>query len=538
MRQPLFLGLLAAALLAGTARAAPPTMAAFTPPPEARAPAHPFEGRLTLTFGARPGGLKVLRDDDPPRGPDLRLAWPALALSVADDGGRLIAEVPEGGGSAAWDWSVGPGRVWSTAKGDVAVLPVALRETNANCVHNGLLRLVLTAGAVSGAEVRIGAETCLYSKFDAWAAPRARFVPGAPADRDARIARDRANRAAQAPVRPLAELVAKHPGVSLAALAQASGDDQAVYGLVADGVNYAAPCPTRFGVDPFCEGRLLPSYSLAKSLVGGLGLMRLERERPGLARRPVVSLVPDCQAADPWTDVTALDLLDMTTGRYGAKAYEADEDATDMAGFFLSQTRAEKLAFACGHYPRRAAPGGTWVYHTTDSYLLGEALAGAVGGDPYDAVLRPIWRDLKLSPALDETRRTLDAARQPFTGWGLFLRPDDAARLGLFLSPINQARQDELFDSRLIGEALQRVEAGWPAGSPRFRYAHGVWARDISDLIGCARPVWTPFLSGYGGISLVMFPNGVVFYAFGDEGRFDWGPAAGAANAVKALCHD
>ncbi|WP_304175941.1 hypothetical protein, partial [Phenylobacterium aquaticum] len=65
-----------------------------------------------------------------------------------------------------------------------------------------------------------------------------------------------------------------------------------------------------------------------------------------------------------------------------------------------------------------------------------------------------------------------------------------------------------------------------------------VWARDISDLIGCARPVWTPFLSGYGGISLVMFPNGVVFYAFGDEGRFDWRPAAGAANAVKALCHD
>lgn len=530
--------ILAALAIGGPAEAERLPMAAFTPPVGAHAPARPFEGRLTLTFGPRPQGVKVLRDDDPPPNPDPRLAWPALALNVIDDGGRLIVEVPPGGGSRSWDWSAGPGRVWAADGGDVAVLPVALREANANCVHNGLLRLTLTAAGVANAQLRIGAETCLYSKFDAWAAPRVEFSAGAPADRDVRIARDRELRAAQAPVQPLVALAAKYPGVNLAALAKASGDDQAVYGMVADGVNYAAPCPTRFGVDPFCEGRLLPSYSLAKTLVGGVGLMRLERERPGTSRRSVADLVPDCQAADPWTDVTALDLLDMTTGRYGSDAYEADENAADMTAFFASETRAEKLAFACGHYPRRAVPGRSWVYHTTDSYLLGEALRGAAGVDPYDALIRPIWRALKLSPALDETRRTLDAARQPLTGWGLFLRPDDAARLGLFLSPTNRARQDELFDPKLIGEALQRSDAGRPAGSPRMRYAHGVWARNVADLIGCAHPVWTPFLSGYGGISIVLFPNGVVFYAFGDEGRFDWGPAAGAANAVKALCHD
>lgn len=518
---------------------APLPMPAFTPPAQSATPIARLEGRLTLSFGPRPDGLTRLRDDDPPKGSDPRLAWPDLALDLVQDGDRLIPASAAGEDAGYWDWSAGPGRIWAGAEGDVAVLPVALRERNANCVHNGLLRVALTpGGAPTSVQVRLGAETCLYDKFDAWAAPRTmRFTPGTPPDRDDRIARDRENRAAQLPVRPLSELAIRRPGVDLAALARLPGDDQAVYGMVVDGVNYAAACQTRFGEDPFCEGRTLPSYSTAKSLVGGLGLMRLERLTPGLATRSLTDLVPACGASGAWSGVALLDLLDMASGHYDSAAFEADETAA--GAFFITRTHAEKLAYAC-RYPRRAAPGATWVYRTSDSYLLGTALQAAAPGDLYDTVLRPIWRDLKLSPALDETRRTLDARRQPFVGWGLFLRRDDAARLGVFLSPAGQADQDRLFAPRLIGEALQRpgLEGGLPAGSARLRYAHGVWARDVADLVGCAHPIWTPFLSGYGGISIVLFPNDVIFYVFSDEGRFDWGPAAGAANAVKALCHD
>ncbi|WP_421932007.1 serine hydrolase [Phenylobacterium sp.] len=517
----------------------PLPMPAFTPPAEAAAPAARLEGRLTLTFGPRPNGLTRLRDDDPPSGPDPRLAWPALTLDLVQDGDRLIPAPVNGEAAGYWDWSAGPGRVWAGAEGDVAVLPVALRERNANCAHNGLLRLTLSsAGAPRTAQVRLGAETCLYEKFDAWAAPRTMgFTPGGAPDREGLIARDRENRAAQLPVRPLSGLADRYPGVDLPALARAAGDNQAVYGVVADGVNYAAPCQTRFGEDSFCEGRTLPSYSTAKTLVGGLGLMRLERLAPGLATRALTDLVPACGVSGAWSGVALLDLLDMASGHYDSAAFEADENAA--GAFFITRTHAEKLAYAC-RYPRRATPGATWVYRTSDSYLLGTALQAATPGDLYDTVLRPIWRDLKLSPALDETRRTLDARGQPFVGWGLFLRRDDVARLGVFLSPANVAEQDRLFSPRLIGEALQRpgLEGGLAAGSARLRYSHGVWARDIADLVGCAHPVWTPFLSGYGGISIVLFPNGVVFYAIGDESHFDWGPAAGSANAVKALCHD
>lgn len=533
---------------AGAVAAAPPSRpepaAALAPPAGARPPSRRIEGRLEVDFGPRPDGMNVLRDDAPPLGRDPRLAWPTLVADIVEDRGRLIPRIVQADARAGeWDWSAGPGRIWAAAEGAVAVFPVALREVNANCVHNGLLRLELAAGgAARSAKVQIGAETCAYYKFDAWAAGEPRFAAGPVAGREALVARDRETRAAQLPVAPIAALTEMRPGLDLSKLAEAAGDEQAVYGLVVDGVNYAAPCRMSFGEDPYCEGRTLPSYSLAKSLLGGLGLMRLERLQPGLAGRAVAELAPDCHARDPWTDVRLLDLLDMATGRYRSAAFEADEDAAGTLPFFLSRTHAEKLAFACGRYRRREAPGKTWVYHTSDTYLLGTAMSGAVraggGADLYDDVLRPIWRELKLSSALDETRRTLDEAHQPFTGWGLFLTRDDAARLGVFLSSANAAEQDRLFDAALIGEALQRPgrEGGLAAGSTRLRYAHGFWARDVAPLVGCAQPVWTPFLSGFGGISVVVFPNGVVFYAFGDENRFDWGPAAEVANQVKAFC--
>lgn len=524
----------------------PESMAAFASPPGAEAPASPLEGRLEVAFGPKPDGMNVLRDDTPPLGRDPRLAWPALVADLVEDGGRLIPRIVRAGAAAGeWDWSAGPGRVWAAGEGAVAVFPVALREVNANCVHNGLLRLELAAGgAARSAKVQIGAETCVYHKFDAWTAGEARFTAEPVDGRAALVARDRENRAAQLPIAPVAALAEAYPGVDLAKLAKAAGDDQAVYGLVVDGVNYAAPCRMSFGEDPYCEGRTLPSYSLAKSLVGGLGLMRLERLQPGLAGRAVAELAPDCRAREPWTDVRLLDLLDMATGRYRSVGFEVDEDAPGALAFFLSRAHAQKLAFACRHFPRRELAGRTWVYHTSDTYLLGTAMTGALrareGGavDLYDDVLRPIWRELKLSPALDETRRTLDEARQPFTGWGLFLTRDDAARLGIFLSPAKAAEQDRFFDPTLIGEALQRPgqEGGLAAATTGLRYAHGFWARDVAPLVGCARPVWTPFLSGYGGISIVLFPNGVVFYTFGDENAFDWGPAAEAVNQVKALC--
>ena len=43
-------------------------------------------------------------------------------------------------------------------------------------------------------------------------------------------------------------------------------------------------------------------------------------------------------------------------------------------------------------------------------------------------------------------------------------------------------------------------------------------------------------MSGYGGISIVMFPNRVIFYAFNDENHFDWGAAIPVVDHIRKLC--
>ncbi|MFN4178002.1 serine hydrolase [Phenylobacterium sp.] len=520
---------------------------ALLPPPGARPPSRAIAGRLSVSFDRKPDGFRLIRDDLRLAGVDaLRAGAPALAVTLAQDGERVFAvpAEPDWSDGRAWNWTVGSGRAWRDASGrDVAVLPVALGARNANCIHNGHLVLGFdAAGAVESARAQIGGETCKYLKFDAWWTGVGRLRPAGFSETADALAADRANRAARLPTRPLADLAHRAPDLDPRWLSQASGDREAVFGLVVDGVNYAAPCDTRFGDDPYCDERTLPSYSVAKSLVGGFGLMRMERLAPGTKDLTVGELVPEC-AGHGWDDVPVLALLDMASGHYLSAAYEADEDDPRTVPFFDAETRADKLAFACRHFPRREPPGRTWVYRTSDTFLLGEALTRALrrqrpAADLYDDVLAPIWSGLGLSADMGRTRRTLDAERTPLTGFGLTLLRDDAARLGQFLAPGRREAPEALLSKPLLDAALQRDGggAGLPVGIPGFRYSHGFWARDVAKVVGCPAPVWTPFMSGFGGISIVVFPNDVVFYAFSDEGRFDWGAAAKAAHAIKGLC--
>ncbi len=526
---------------------APLTMAAFSPSARAAAPSGRIEGRLTLIPGPRPDGVT-------PRagariGPgDPTLAWPRLTLDLVQDGDRLIPlrRGPFPGDSPAWEWLAAPGRIWrEPGDGTLArvVLPIALEERNANCVHNGRLLVLLgPGGAVSKAAVQIDAETCAYFQFDAWSLARTTFTPGPVAGAEALIARDRAERARRAPRRSLADLAAAWPGIDVAALARAAGPG-AVWGLDDGAAHYAAPCPTRAGDDPLCDERALPSYSTAKTLVGMQALLRLEALRPGSADARVADHAPACAAASGWDDVRLIDLLDMASGHFVSDGPETDENAPAMERFFTSTTAADKLAFACGQ-PRKAPPGQVWVYHTADSFLLGAAMTdvarqAGLGTDIYDDLVRPIWRAIGQSADLDATRRTHDAAAQPFTGWGLTYTRDDVVRAARFLAGGGVVDGRPMLEPHFLAEALQRTDPGGgfqALGLPTLRYRHGMWARNIARPIGCPHPVWTPFLSGYGGISIVLFPNGVTFYAFGETNHFDWGEAAAQADRIRPMC--
>jgi len=154
--------------------------------------------------------------------------------------------------------------------------------------------------------------------------------------------------------------------------------------------------------------------------------------------------------------------------------------------------------------------------------------------DIHDAQL---WRPLHLSPALDSSLRTYVSEQQFFTGYGLTYHRDDIARMAGFLSS-GQLGNDTPLDEAMRNRALQRDPAnrGKYAGIPHFNYVDGVWARDLSAELGCKSEVYVPFMSGYGGISVVMLPGNVVFYYFGDSEVWDWGPAAREINKIKPVC--
>ncbi len=236
----------------------------------------------------------------------------------------------------------------------------------------------------------------------------------------------------------------------------------------------------------------------------------------------------------------------MSSGHWTSAAAHADEDSTSQAVHFFDEARhAGKIAYACGHSPRRDQAGRTFVYRTTDTYVLGTALAAFVRrhvgaqSDLLDDLVWPeVWRAAGLSPVAQFTRRTRDDVRQPFVGYGLMLLPDDVARLGHWLNPVSESAQDVL-DQRMVRSALQLdpTDRGLAASADgTLLYNDGFWATRVDGLPGCDAPVFVPFMSGFGGITIALLPNGVTYYYFSDGNEFRFRRAMLAAANLQPYC--
>ncbi|HET9032865.1 MAG TPA: serine hydrolase [Dokdonella sp.] len=514
-------------------------LSAYAPGADARPPTHRFEGRLQLS--GKPSLRTLVADKD-----YLTRAGIAASKSWIDDfdyafvqhGDVLIPQKrgPIRSSHAWWEVILEPGRVWDEP-GDQgytrAAIPFALTQKNSNCAHNGVLMILFNdTRIIDRAAMQISSETCLYLQRDMWGWLKARYTPQPVANADALVAAYEGEVAARLPTKPLSALASEFDGFDVANLITAPTRSRTRHGVVYQGIHYVSRCPTRHGDYPYCDVLDVPSYSVAKSAVAGVALMRMEKLYPGTAKQPMSPYVPatGCRT-EAWQQVYLLNLLDMDTGHYDSATYMADEDAEKIVHFFNPEDYAHKLAFSCEAYPRVSAAGKTWVYHTTDTYLLGVALnnllkqqPGRKGQDIFSDVLdADIYAPLKLSPTARTTRRTYDDAAQPFFGWGLFLHADDIAKLGQFIGPDQGAINGrQLLDPTLLDQAMQRdpQQRGLQAAHlKKFRYQHSFWARNLEKELGCDKPTWIPFMSGFGGILVVMLPNGAIWYSAADDGE-------------------
>lgn len=436
-----------------------------------------------------------------------------------------------------WDFFIGDGEVLIAGTKPLLALPLTLVEKNQNCTHNGVVYVPLSG---KPAYYQITAETCAYYKVNLWGRMQATVERA----KKTKQVGDDVGHENLVSVKPINELVAAHK-LDKAALAQAdliARADMTQYGVVHDGVAYVSECQTRSGPLPFCDRQVLPSYSLAKSLFGAVIMMHLQQVYKDVFSQNVSDWVPACDAPH-WHDVTFADLLNMTTGHYEHIRHGEDEGADHSQVFFAASTHTEKINYSCNQFPRRSAPGQQFVYHSSDTYLLGSALQAYLSAklarpaNVFDDVLAPIFKGLGLSDVALSSRFTLDQQRQPFVGYGLFLLRDDLVRLMMFL--FEQTRSaTPMLDRATLTSALQLnpEAAGVPTEFATVRYSNGVWAYNAASPLNCSNPTWVPYMMGYGGLIAVLVSDRLQYFYFSDSHHYLWQPVLTELNKLDSIC--
>ncbi|XOV80325.1 MAG: choice-of-anchor D domain-containing protein [Aestuariibacter sp.] len=521
-------------------------------PTEAANPGNTFGGTLALTI--TPGTLTEQGTNlaDSYTNPD---SLPPFDFSFVQYGTHFIPVTRQltNTGHTAWEWILLPGRVWDENSDNGysrVALPFALQEINANCTHNGVMTFLFKDdGSVSNVAYQIAQETCEYFKYNLHGKVSADYTPGTVANSQTIINDYVTERANRRPVKPLSELASDYPasGINVSGI----GSDQTAthltaYGVLYNGILYQGDCQTRYGDYPFCEVMALPSYSTAKTVVAGLGVMRAEQLYGGSQQNLIISSqVFECSGSQ-WQDVTLLNALDMATGNYDSASSSVDEGAQKtIDDFFLVSSHSDKIAHSCA-YPRKTTPGSTFVYHTSDTYIVSRALqqyheqqAGLLADFFDDLLVEDIYKPLQLSPLLYASKRTYDIQAQVWGGFGLTLMGDDFAKLGEFMGQSNgQLNGQTVVDTTLLADAMQQTANGGLSTGTASRYQHSVWAYDLSasTQVNCNISTWIPYMSGYGGIGVVMLPNDMVYYYVSDNKEYGFTKTIAELEKISAVC--
>ena len=434
-----------------------------------------------------------------------------------------------------WDILFEPGKWYMQNEKVSIVLPFSLIEKNANCTHQGLIVIETNSSGY-----QITAETCQYFQFNVSGTSdvslSATNSDNLTSDLSEIFAAEIKNRL---PEKSIEKISSDYTNLNSNVFAQIDfiqPSSMTAFGAVLDGVHYVSDCPTRAASYPDCSHMALPAYSLAKSLIGGIGLMRLEAIHPGVKDLLVKDLIPECSH---WGSIELEHLLNNTTGRYGSTKPHSDED-NHILPFLNKKTVEDKTKHVCNRYKVKSKPGEQWVYHTTEFWLLGVAMQNywqeiyGQSSDFYRDALIPIWRELNLSPLLDNPHRQQG---QPLTGFGLMLLRSDVATIGNALSAENSFLEKYL-DQSMFKKAMQKdsSDRGFMAGSDDLRYKNGFWAWNARQTLECSKDTWLPFMSGYGGISAVLLPTGDLYYYFSDGGVFRYSEVIKHLSKTKSIC--
>ena len=465
---------------------------------------------------------------------------PSLKLNFSIEGSKFIPD------SSAlrttqnflWDIQYGVGEVWYDEFGNIrSSFPFSLIQKNQNCVHNGIILFDMTEGGeISNMVFQIASETCGWFRFDLIGSAEVSLT-NSPNLNTKNIQDYKDWKKSTIPLKALSTLGESYK--DLGSVKEVLTENMTMFGFYDEETHYRGGCMTRKGRYPYCNELLLPSFSLAKSIFASNAMSMLEIDFPNIKNLFISDYVPEC-SSKKWRGVTFENALDMSTGQYKYKNYYSEDWYLENEGYFENLTHKDKIKSACNFFKKQTNPGVKLSYHSSDTYILGTALNKFYKdnvnseGDIYYDLLLPLWNSLELSDALNEIRRSLDSVQQPYVEMGMFLLSDDVIKIGQYFLDIRRK-----VDKGIMFDALQKNEndRGLVAIENLMYYNKGFWVKRFSGKkFGCSSDLWIPFMSGTGGITLVLLPNDTLYYYFSDGDEYAWDKAVEFANNLRPFC--
>ncbi|MCX6381975.1 MAG: hypothetical protein NT023_21280 [Armatimonadetes bacterium] len=521
---------------------APVDDSAFALPQNSAPSPHDFAGRLTLKGVATSGGFRAVTDLYGYSAIEQRKHLPPFDFAFVQSGSHLIP-VQQGlfyTGHPYWNYLLGAGRVWkekSDSGWSRCAIPFALVQRNQNAVHRGSLTFLFNGKSVSNVRYQITQETCTWFKFDMWGQVSAKYTAALPANAVTLKESYAQEVKSRIPTKPLTDLPKDYPDSKVDITVFGRGISPAhrtAYGFFINGTHYVGTQPTRYGVYPFPAELRLPSFSIAKSALASVALMRLaQRYGDAVADLNIKDYLPEAATSrGDWKQVTFNHALDMATGNYDSASYLADENSLSMSqSFFLKETYQDKMKGALDA-PNRTAPGKQWVYRTADTFIattaMNSLLRKRVGAnsDLFQMLCADVYTPLDLSAGAMSTLRTDNSPTgKALGGYGLFVTPDDVLKIAKLLNNDGgKIGGVQVLSPRILAAALQKDpnDRGMNIPAYTLKYNNGFWAYQMTPQLYPAlkSPIWAVWMSGFGGIAVLLMPNGTTYYHFSDFNEF------------------
>lgn len=523
-------------------------MKAFLPSADASDAAAAFNGTLTISETAfASDATPVLEPTIHPGFEILRL--PRIIVDLVSDNGDLIpiqrnrlSNWPQGG--SYWDAIVGPGKVWREpvdAIWDRASFPLTLVSRKEGQARNCVVAFLFNSVETSKAFVQCSQENSpasVYGAGDMRTLADANVKRDTISDSAGEIATFRTERLDRYPVKDWSEVPVGDPQALQTVFNEGAppASAQSFGALIVDGVMYRQPPLTRHGPYPYPDDMRHGVHSMTKTLSGGLSMLYLaQRYGESVFDALITDYIPEASAAPGWTGVTFEHVLNMVTGTAG-------EDAGAASFIFRPDSAWETLEFIAALGDAPPAPGTTFSYATTHTFVLSFAMQRFVeaqegpGAYYWDMVQRDVLDPIGVFDFPIQTSLEPGGARGvPTLGVGAFPTADDIAKIvQLYRDAGNHDGRQLLHRGRTLEATNNSVWPGYAVTS-RTSYQHSFWLYSVTSTArACSFKAST--MQGFGGNFAILLPSGIAAIRLADNEQYDFAPMIRAAEEIRSSC--